>query len=102
MIAGNFLRVLANLIHGVINVYILIIIVRSVMSWMGRVPRHPLVRVLRQLTDPVFRYVHRVLPFTIVGGIDISPLMIVMALYFIDDFLYSVLLGFAVKLLAGG
>lgn len=102
MIAGHFLRVTANIIHVVINAYILIIIIRSVLSWMGRVPRHPIIRVLRQLTDPVFRFVHRVLPFTIIGGIDISPIFIVLALYFIDDFLYSVLSGYAVKLLAGG
>lgn len=99
MITGNLLKTLAQLIHLIIQIYILIIIVRSVISWVGTVPRNQFTLVLRKLTDPVFKFVHKWLPFTIIGGIDISPVIIVIALYFIDNFLYSVLMGYAVQLL---
>ncbi|MCI0470736.1 MAG: YggT family protein [Candidatus Aminicenantes bacterium] len=102
MIAGNFLKALAQLIHTLIQVYIIIIIVRSLISWLGNIPPNPLTIILRKLTDPLFRFVHRVLPFSIVGGVDISPIIIVLVLYFIDNFLYSVMLGFAAQLLQKG
>ena len=99
MIVGNLLKTVAQLFHFVIQAYILIIIVRSVISWIGTVPRNQFTFILRKLTDPVFKFVHRRLPFTIIGGIDISPIIIVMALYFIDNFLYSVLMGYAGQML---
>jgi YggT family protein len=51
--------------------------------------------ILRALTDPVFRLAHRHLPFLVVGGIDISPIVIVIALYFIDNFFTGLLLDLA-------
>lgn len=102
MIAGNFLKGLAQLIHLLFQIYILIIIIRSVISWVGSIPVNRFIIILRKLTDPLFRYVHKLLPFTIIGGIDLSPIIIVIALYFIDNFLYSVLMGYAIQLLPKG
>lgn len=102
MTAGNLIKALAQLIHLVIQIYILIIIIRAVISWLGNIPVNRFIIILRRLTDPVFRYVHKMLPFTIIGGIDISPIIIVIALYFIDSFLYSVLMGYAGQLLPKG
>jgi YggT family protein len=98
VILGNFLNAFAQLFHTVIQIYILIIIVRSILSWMGNIPPNTFVMILRRLTDPVFRLVHRTLPFTIIGGIDISPIIIVIVLYFIDSFLTGVMLDFAATL----
>ncbi len=95
MIIENFLRAFAQVFHMVIQLYILIIIVRAVISWVGNIPRSTFTMILRRLTDPVFRFVHRVLPFTIIGGIDISPIIIVLALYFIDNFLTGLMLSYA-------
>lgn len=103
MILGHFFKAVAYIIHMALNLYMIIVLVRSVLSWMGGIPRHsPLVIILRRLTDPVFRLVHRYLPFTIVGNIDISPIIILMALYFIDQFLVGVLMGYANKMLVVG
>jgi YggT family protein len=95
MIIETFLRSFAHVFHMVIQLYILVIIVRAVMSWMGHIPPNTFTIILRRLTDPVFRFVHRVLPFTIIGGIDISPIIIIIALYFIDNFFTGLLLNFA-------
>ncbi|MCP5050432.1 MAG: YggT family protein [bacterium] len=97
MILSNILKALIELIHMLLTIYMLIIIVRSVMSWMGNVPPNAFTYLLRRLTDPVFRWVHRHLPFTIIGGIDISPLFILMGLYFIDNVLMGILSDMAVK-----
>lgn len=95
MIIGNFLRAFAQLFHTLIQIYIIIIIIRSVISWMGHIPPNRFILILRRLTDPVFRLAHRHLPFLIVGGIDISPIVIVIVLYFIDNFFTGLLLDLA-------
>jgi YggT family protein len=95
VIIENFLRAFAQVFHMVIQLYILVIVVRVVISWMGNIPHSTFTMILRRLTDPLFRFVHRVLPFTIIGGIDISPIIIVLALYFIDNFLTGLLLSYA-------
>lgn len=103
MILGHFLKATATILHMALQLYIIIVLVRSVLSWMGGIPRQsPLIYILRRLTDPVFRLVHRYVPFTIVGNIDISPIIILMGLYFIDYFLVGVLMGYANKILVGG
>ncbi len=98
MILGNFLQSFAPIFHYLIQAYIVIIIIRSVISWVGTIPPNPFIMLLRRLTDPVFRLVHRYIPFLIVGGIDISPIVIVAVLYFIDNFLTRVMLDFAATL----
>jgi YggT family protein len=103
VILGHFFKATANILHLALQMYIVIVLVRSVLSWMGGIPRNnTFVYILRRLTDPVFRLVHRYFPFTIVGNIDISPIIIMMGLYFIDYFLVGVLMGYANKILAGG
>ena len=102
MILGNFIRAFAWLIHYLIQLYILVIIIRSVISWMGNIPPSTFTRVLRRLTDPVFRFVHKNIPFSIVGRIDISPIIIIIALYIFDNFLYNLLMDYARLLIRGG
>ncbi len=97
MILNNILKAFAQLFHMLIQLYILVIIVRSVISWMGNVRPNALTHTLRQLTDPVFRWVHKHLPFTIIGAIDISPIIILVALIFIDNVLTGILADLAAQ-----
>lgn len=97
--SGNFFGVLAQIIHFAIHVYIFIIIIRAIASWMGNVPPNPFFNLLKQLTDPVFRFVHRVLPYnvTVIGNIDISPIIIILGLYLVDRLVTGLLLDFAIQ-----
>lgn len=98
MIIGNILLPAATILHYLIQLYILIIIIRSVLTWMGNIPPSQFTYILRRLTDPVFRFVHRRVPFSVIGGIDISPIIIVLVLYFIDSFVYGVVTDYAMRL----
>ena len=98
MILSEFLKAFAQVFHLVIHIYIFIIVVRSIMSWMGPMPHNRFTLLLRRLTDPVFRLVHKTLPFAIIGGIDISPIIIIIILVFMDKFFTSLLLNYANKL----
>jgi YggT family protein len=97
--SGNFFGALAQIIHFAIHVYIFIIIIRAIASWMGNVPPNPFFNLLKQLTDPVFRFVHRVLPYnvTVIGNIDISPIIIILGLYLIDRLVTGLLLDLAIQ-----
>lgn len=97
--SGNFFGALAQIIHFAIHVYIFIIIIRAIASWMGNVPPNPFFNLLKQLTDPVFRFVHRVLPYnvTVIGNIDISPIIIILGLYLVDRLVTGLLLDFAIQ-----
>ncbi|MCK4837017.1 MAG: YggT family protein [Candidatus Aminicenantes bacterium] len=102
MIFSNFIKALAQFFHLVIQAYIIVIIVRAVISWAGNIPPNRFIYILRRLTDPVFRVVHRYVPFSIIGGIDISPIIIIVLLYFIDNFFTGVLMEYADRLSLGG
>ncbi len=95
MISASIFRAFAQLVHTLIQLYILVIIARAVISWLGDITPNPLVMIIMRLTDPLFRFIHRRLPFLIIGGIDISPMVIVFALYLLDSLATGLLLDFA-------
>ncbi len=89
---------LVNLIATVIQLYIYVLIVAAVLSWLiafGIVNRHNAVvngvgRFCKALTEPVLRPIRRVVP--LLGGVDLSPLILILLLWFIRDELISLLL----------
>jgi len=76
-----------QLIHSVISMYIWVIIIASVLSFIQLDPRNPIVEVLNRLTQPVFSFVRQKLPFVVFSGIDLSPIVIILGLQFIDTLL---------------
>jgi YggT family protein len=66
------------MLHWLLDVYSLVVIASVVLSWMSLPEDHPVVRVVRQLTEPVFAPVRRVLPA--IGGFDLSPLIVLLAI----------------------
>jgi YggT family protein len=93
-VLGNLFIVLANVINIGLTVYIWIIIIRALVSWVSPDPYNPIVRFLYRVTEPVLRPVRRVLP---VGGmgIDFSPLVVILVIYVLRIFLIKILLQLA-------
>ncbi len=87
MIFDDLLISFINLLQLAIQAYIIIILIRSVISWAGQIPQNRFVYFLKRLTDPVFRFVHKYFPFTIIANIDISPILIIFLLYFVNNLL---------------
>jgi YggT family protein len=81
------------LIHTLINLYIWILIGAAVLSWLVAFnvvnPYNQIVRTigetLHRLTEPLLRPIRNVLPN--LGGIDISPVILLLACYFIQSVL---------------
>ena len=86
---------LVVLIDKVIDIYTWIVIASAIMSWLvafGVVnTRNQFIRmvvdVLYRLTEPVLRPIRRMLPH--LGGIDISPVILLLALFFLRSLLWE-------------
>lgn len=96
-VIGYFLQAVATVLHIVLYTYMLIVIARAVLSWVSPDPYNPIVRFLYNATDPVLYRIRRVLPLS-AGSIDFTPMILILALYFLDQFAVPVLLTIAQRL----
>jgi YggT family protein len=87
-ILGNLLAALASVIGLVLNLYMWIIIARAVISWVNPDPYNPIVRFLYSITDPVLLAIRRRLPLSF-GGIDFSPIVVILVIIFLQSFLVA-------------
>ena len=94
---ANLLTALAAVIGTLLTVYTWILIARAVISWVSPDPYNPIVRFLYNVTEPVLYRVRRLVP-SVYGGIDLSPLILILALQFLQIFLVGSLRDLAVTL----
>jgi YggT family protein len=86
---GNFLLALAKLVNVAFSAYIWIVIGRAIISWVNADPYNPIVRFLVQATDPVLEKIRRYVPA--MGGLDLSPMLLIFALVFLQSFIVPTL-----------
>lgn len=90
-IFSNFLQAIGGVLDTVLTLYFWIVIVSALLSWVNPDPYNPIVRALRNLTEPVFYRIRRWIPFTYMGGIDFSPVLVLLAIQFVKGFLIRTL-----------
>ena len=95
--AGYFLGAVANLVNLVLVVYMWIIIARAILSWVNPDPYNPIVRFVFRVTEPVLRPVRDRLP-TLQMGLDLSPMVVLLGIYFLKEFLVPVLYRIATEI----
>lgn len=88
-IIQNFFSAVASVLHLFLTLYMYIVIARAVMSWFNPDPYNQIVRFIYRITDPVLDWVRRYIP--IISGLDLSPVVVIFAILFIDRFLVSIL-----------
>lgn len=93
-IIANLLSALALILQYVLQAYMYVIIARAVLSWVNPDPYNPIVRFIYNITEPVLYAVRRRLPFSM-GGIDLSPMIVILAIIFLEHFVVSSLVGLA-------
>lgn len=100
-VAGNFLTALASVLHMLLQAYIWVVIIRALISWVNPDPWNPIVQTLNRLTDPLLEPIRRRM-FRMMGyggmGIDISPLILIAAVYFLDFFLVGTLADIGMRM----
>jgi len=97
-IFGNLIQAVAVILDKVLQLYTFVLIVSVLISWVSPDPYNPIVRVLRMATEPVFNWVRRRLPFTMVGMMDLSPIVVFMAIWFLRMFLVHTLFDLSLRL----
>jgi YggT family protein len=100
-VAGNLLSSVAAVLHMLLQGYIWVVIIRAVISWVNPDPRNPIVQMLSRLTEPLLEPIRRRM-FRLMGyggvGIDVSPLILIAAIYFVDFFLVGTLTDLGMRL----
>ena len=94
MVISTFIQALAQILSMVINIYIWVVIIAALISWVRPDPYNPLVQILYKLTEPLYARIRRLIP-TIIGGVDLTPILVILALKFIDLFLVQLLFSLA-------
>jgi len=76
-----------------LELYSYVVIAAALISWVSPDPRNPIVRVLRQVTEPLFEPIRRFLPPWKTGGLDLSPLIVIIAIQFVERAILPRLFG---------
>ncbi|SFP22399.1 YggT family protein [Hydrogenimonas thermophila] len=97
MILSTLIQAIAQILHMVISIYIWVVIIAALITWVRPDPFNPIVQTLYRLTEPVYAWVRRYIPTT-VGGIDLAPLIIIFGLQFIDLFFVKLLFQLSASL----
>lgn len=85
LILTSFFLALIRLINLVLTLYMYIVIARALISWVNPDPYNPVVRFLRQVTDPVLDRMRRFIPP--MGGLDLTPMILILIVVFVQSFL---------------
>ena len=97
-IISRFLEATATILGMGLNIYMWIIIIQAILSWVNPAPYNPVVQFLYRVTEPVLAPIRRALPIMTMVGIDFSPLILIFAIYFIQIFLVGSLHDIAFRL----
>jgi len=94
---SNFLIAIARILDIGLTLYMYIIIARALISWVSPDPYNPIVRFLNSITEPVLYPIRRKLPSRF-GGMDFSPIVVILAIIFIQSFVVQSLVEMAAGL----
>ncbi|MGO9620592.1 MAG: YggT family protein [Desulfobaccales bacterium] len=90
----DLLVALAQVLNLVLTLYMWIIIARALLSWVNPDPYNPIVRFLYNVTEPVLAWLRQRLPL-VYSGLDLSPLLVLLAIVFLKNFLIATLVDLA-------
>ncbi|MCK6553435.1 YggT family protein [Candidatus Binatia bacterium] len=93
-VVSNLLLGIAQVLQVILNLYMWVVIARAVISWVNPDPYNPIVRFLYSATEPVLAPLRRRVPL-FAGGIDFSPILVILAIMFLQGFLVGSLLDMA-------
>lgn len=95
-VVANFIVATTRLLDWALNLYIWVIIIRALISWVNPDPWNPIVQFLNRITEPVLRPIRQRLPRG--WGLDLSPVIAILGIYFLQWFLVPTLYEVAGRL----
>ncbi len=95
---ANIVSAVAMLLNTLASLYFWIMLIAVLLTWVRPDPYNPIVRTLTALTEPVLYRVRKWLPFTYIGGLDLSPVVVLIALQLIESIVVRSLLQWSAML----
>ena len=89
-VISNFLVAVAKILNIALSFYMFVLIGRVIVSWIYPDPYNPVVKFLTGMTEPVLSPIRRKIPINL-GGIDFSPVLVILAIIFLQSFLVKTL-----------
>ncbi len=93
----HLLDAIATVLDLCLNIYMWLIIARALLSWVNPDPYNPIVRFLYNVTEPVLSYLRRRVP-VVFGGLDLTPLLVIVAIMFLRIFVVQTLRDWAMMI----
>jgi len=93
----NFVMAVAQLLDFILTIYTWIVLGRVIISWVNADPYNPIVRFLYEATEPLLGRIRRFLPMSM-GGIDFSPMILVLGIVFLQSFFITSLKQMAMSM----
>ena len=94
IVLATLIEAFATILHTLINIYICVVIIAALITFVRPDPYNPIVQILFRLTNPVYAFIRKLVP-TLIGGIDLAPLIVILTLQFIDLFAVKLLFALA-------
>ncbi len=94
LILANLFEAIAVVLDYALTFYMWIVVAGAVLSWVSPDPYNPIVRFINMATEPVFYQIRKRLPVNF-GGLDISPVIVILAIIFLQTFVVNSLHGLA-------
>ena len=91
---GHLIAALAYILELALTIYMWLIIARALLTWVNPDPYNPIVRFLYNVTEPVLGWVRSRVP-VVFGGLDLSPLLVLLGIVFLQRFLVATLVDLA-------
>lgn len=98
-ILGYFLQALASVAHVLLMMVMIVVVARAILSWVSPDPYNPIVRIINQFSEPLLYPIRKRVPY--MGGIDLSPIIVLLIVMFLDNFLVPTLQTMAFNLIQG-
>jgi YggT family protein len=96
-VLSNLISAIAVVLEYVLTTLSWLVIIRALISWVSPDPFNPIVRFLYAVTEPVLSPFRRVIPIHNIG-IDISPVLALIFIWFVKLFLVNTLFGLAARI----
>src|SRR4030066_1181236 len=88
-IFSNLFNAAGHILNTILTIYMWIIIISALLSWVNPDPYNPIVRFMHAVTDPVLRPIRRRLGISM--GIDFSPMIVILIIMFLKYFIVATL-----------
>jgi len=80
---GNLLSGIVTIFNWLLTVYMWMIIIRALLSWVNPDPWNPIVQFLTRVTEPMLAPIRRRLP-TWQMGVDLSPMVAILIIWLVQ------------------